>query len=48
MTLLLEISALLVMIIPLFLLSKPLQVQTLVNLFALSMVWRAVLALIYF
>lgn len=48
MTLLLELSALLVVILPLFLLSEPLQVQTLVNLFAFSMVWRAVLALIYF
>jgi O-antigen/teichoic acid export membrane protein len=44
----LEISALLVMVAPVFLLSTPLSVTTLVNLFAASMIWRAVVSLIYY
>ncbi len=44
----LEITALLVMVVPMLILPAPIDAITLVHLFAASMIWRAVVSLIYF
>jgi len=44
----LEITALLVMAVPIFFVTAPIDTITLVNLFAISVVWRAVASLVYF